>query len=228
VAGQELGDLYYLDCARLNLGLYQPDVNVIMDLAPHDISIINFVLGSQPSTVTAWGSRHVHPQFEDVAHLRLEYDDLGVRANIHVSWLNPNKVRRVTAVGSKKMAVYDDMAGDERIRIYDKAVIPAESEDGPLSGVAYHQGGMEAPFVEFSEPLSIQDQQFLSCALQGVRPAADGLSGLAVVKALECAQISLEEQRPVRLDELDAALRAHPQAPPQSVPDGLLAGGLRG
>lgn len=223
IVGRELGDLYYLDCARLNLGLYQSDVNVVMDLAPHDISITNFVLRSQPSTVTAWGSRHIHPELEDVAYLRLDYEEVGVRANIHVSWLDPSKVRRVKAVGSKRMAVYDDMAGDERIRIYHKAVA-ATNGNGPLCGVAYHRGGMEAPFVAFSEPLAVQDQQFLDCALHGVSPAADGLCGLAVVKALECAQISLEEQRPVRLDELDVA----PQIGSRPPSENLLTEGRRG
>lgn len=203
IADHALGDLYYLDCARLNLGLYQRDVNVIMDLAPHDISIANYVLGSQPTTVTAWGSRHVHPDFEDVAYLRLDYEELGVRTNIHVSWLDPNKVRRVTAVGSRKMAVYNDMAGDERIRVYDKAAMTAAEGDGPLSGVAYHQGGMESPYVPFSEPLAVQDLQFVNCILDGTRPTVDGASGLAVVKVLECAQLSLAQQRPVRLDEID-------------------------
>jgi predicted dehydrogenase len=197
-----LGRLFYLDCARLNLGLYQRDVNVILDLAPHDISITNFVLGSRPTTVTVWGSRYVHPEHEDVAYLRLDYGDLGVRANIHVSWLDPRKVRRITAVGSRKMVVYDDMADGERIRIYDKSAIPPEDGDTPLSGVAYHLGDMVAPFVPFAEPLAVQDQHFVDCIANDSRPCVDGASGLAVVQALECAQISLREQRPVALAEV--------------------------
>ena len=126
VRAQELGELYYLDSARLNLGLYQHDVNVIVDLAPHDISIINYVLGRTPVAVQAWASRHAHRRLEDVAYLRLHYDDClddgGLSANIRVSWLDPCKVRRITAVGSMKMAVYDDLAAEERIRILDKGV----------------------------------------------------------------------------------------------------------
>ena len=194
--------LFYLDCARLNLGLYQTDVNVILDLAPHDISISNFVLGSRPTTVTAWGSRHVHPQHEDVAYLRLDYADLGVRANIHVSWLDPHKVRRITAVGSKKMVVYNDMADGERIRVYDKSAVPPDDSDGPLSEVAYHLGDIVSPFVPFAEPLAVQDQHFVDCIVNGSAPVVDGSSGLAVVQALECAQISLREQRPVALAEV--------------------------
>jgi predicted dehydrogenase len=199
---RELGQLFYLDCARLNLGLYQDDVNVIVDLAPHDISITNFVLGSRPTTVTAWGSRHVHPEHEDVAYLRLDYADVGVQANIHVSWLSPEKVRRITAVGSKKMVVYDDLAVDERIRVFDKSAVPPEEGDGPLSRVAYHLGGVVSPFVAFAEPLAVQDQHFVDCIRDGSRPSNDGCSGLTVVQVLECAQISLREQRPVALTEV--------------------------
>ena len=200
--GGEIGRPFYLDCARLNLGLYQTDVNVILDLAPHDISISNFVFGSPPTTVTAWGSRYVHPQHEDVAYLRLDYADLGVRTNIHVSWLDPHKVRRVTAVGSKKMVVYNDMADGERIRVYDKSAISPGEGDGPLSQFAYHLGDIVSPFIPFAEPLAVQDQHFIDCVANGSRPSVEGSSGLAVVQVLECAQISLREQRPVALTEV--------------------------
>jgi predicted dehydrogenase len=200
--GGHLGQLFYLDCARLNLGLYQPDVNVILDLAPHDVSISNFVLGSSPTTVTAWGSRHVHPEYEDVAYLWFDYADLGVRTNIHVSWLDPHKVRRITAVGSKKMVVYNDMADGERIRVYDKAAVPPDASDGPLSGVAYHLGDIVSPFVPFAEPLAVQDQHFVDCIISNSAPVVNGSSGVAVVQVLECAQISLREQRPVALAEV--------------------------
>ena len=200
---RELGKLFYLDCARLNLGLYQLDVGVIMDLAPHDISIANFVLGSQPTAVTAWGARHVHPEYEDVAHLLLDYAEIGVRANIHVSWLSPVKVRKVTAIGSKKMAVFDDLGDDERVRLFDKAALSPESSDGPLSRVAYHLGDVVSPYVPFTEPLAAQDQHFIDSILRKSSLATDGSSGLAVVRVLECAQISLREQRTVPLAEVE-------------------------
>jgi predicted dehydrogenase len=218
VRGGQLGRLFYLDCARLNLGLYQEDVNVILDLAPHDISISNFVLGSRPTTVTAWGSRHVHPEHEDVAYLRLDYADLGVRTHIHVSWLDPHKVRRITAVGSKKMVVYNDMADGERIRVYDKSAVPPDS-DGPLSGVAYHQGDVVSPYVAFAEPLAVQDQQFTDCIINNSAPSVNGSTGIAVVQVLECAQISLREQRPVALAEV-----AQPRGASQAIPDAAFAG----
>ena len=197
-----LGRLFYLDCQRLNLGLYQADVNVILDLAPHDVSISNFILGSQPTTITAWASRNVHPEHEDVAYLRLDYADLGMRANIHVSWLSPEKVRRITAVGTKRMAVYNDLAEDERIRVYDKSAMPPSEADGPLSQVAYHLGDIVSPFVAFAEPLAIQDQHFVDCIINRSPPSVDGSSGLAVVQALECAQLSLREGRPVAMAEV--------------------------
>jgi predicted dehydrogenase len=206
----QLGRLFYLDCERLNLGLYQADVNVILDLAPHDISISNFVLGSQPTTITAWASRHVHPEHEDVAYLRLDYADLGVRTNVHVSWLSPEKVRRVTAAGSERMAVYNDMSDSDRIRVYDKSVVPPSEAVGPLSQVAYHLGDIVSPFVAFAEPVAVQDQHFVDCIINDSRPSVDGSSGLAVVQALECAQISLREDRPVALAEVAAHHRGLP------------------
>jgi predicted dehydrogenase len=216
----QLGRLFYLDCERLNLGLYQADVNVILDLAPHDISISNFVLGAQPTTVTAWASRHVHPEHEDVAYVRLDYADLGVRTTIHVSWLSPEKVRRVTAVGSQRMVVYNDMADGERIRVYDKAAVPPSEADGPLSQVAYHLGGIVSPFVAFAEPLAVQDQHFVDCIINGSAPSVDGSSGLAVVQALECAQISLREQRPVALAEVTQRHSAGLSVPGQTIAPG--------
>jgi len=203
VQSRELGDLYYLDSARLNMGLYQHDVNVICDLAPHDISIANSVLGRAPTSVRAWGSPHVHPSLEDVAYLRLDYADLGVQANIHISWLDPQKVRRTTAVGSKKMAVYDDMATEERIRVYDKAVLPAAGNGHTaVAPMDYHHGAITSPVITFDEPLAVQDRHFVDCIANDRRPRSDGASGLAVVQVIEAAQLSLAEDRRVLIDEV--------------------------
>jgi predicted dehydrogenase len=211
VQSQELGDLYYLDSARLNMGLYQSDVNVVFDLAPHDISIANYVLGSTPTSVQAWGSHHVDPVFEDVAYLRLDYADLGVRANIHVSWLDPRKVRVVKAVGSKKMAVYDDMAVDERIRVHDKAVLPA-TDGRAYPKVGYHHGAITSPVVSFDEPLAVQARHFVECLDTGREPQTDGANGLAVVQVMEAAQLSLAQERRVRLEEVLPTPRASMEA----------------
>jgi predicted dehydrogenase len=204
IARGELGDLYYIDSARLNLGLYQPDVNVIYDLAPHDISIINYVLGRTPVAVEAWGCSHAHSRFEDVAYLRLYYDDMRMSANIHVSWLDPCKVRRMTAVGSKKMAVYNDLAAEEKIRIHDKGVVSPEDAGASMAEMpmSYRYGDITSPFVRFDEPLMVEDRHFAECIATGRPPRTDGVSGLAVVQVLECANRALREGRRVYLGEV--------------------------
>ena len=224
VHGKELGELYYVDSARLNLGLYQDDVNVILDLAPHDVSIINHVLGRKPVAVQAWAARHAHQRLEDVAYLHLFYDDFfdgrGLSANIHVSWLDPCKVRRVTAVGSEKMVVYDDLAQDERIRVLDKGVSFPES-GGNLTQppMSYRYGDILVPFVAADEPLAVQDRHFVDCIMNGLVPLTDGENGLAVVEVLEAAQLSRRLGRPVLLAELHSPAHATHELGPVSVYD---------
>jgi len=203
VRNRDLGQLYYLDCARLNLGLYRTDVGVIADLAPHDISIANFVLGSRPTTVSAWAARYVDPQHEDVAHIRLDYADVGVRANVHVSWLSPVKVRQITMAGSRRMAVYDDLSDDDRIRLYDRSAVLTADGGSTAQQVAYHRGDTMSPQVDLAEPLVTQDQHFIDCIRTGRQPSSDGSSGLGVVQAVEAAELSVREQRPVALAEVD-------------------------
>jgi predicted dehydrogenase len=210
VASGELGRIYYLDSARLNLGKYQSDVNVVWDLAPHDVSIMNFVLGSSPSTVQAWGATHAHWELEDVAYVRLQYADLGMTAQIHVSWLDPCKVRRLTVVGGRKMAVYNDLADEERIRIYDKGVVAAPTQDMHGVPMSYRYGGITSPYVTLQEPLALQDQHFVDCVRTGQRPQTDGQNGLRVVEVLEAAARSMARQRAVPMPRsgADAQLTA--------------------
>lgn len=217
VRSREIGDLYYLDTARLNLGLYQSDVNVILDLAPHDISILNYILGRQPTSVQCWASRHAHRILEDVAYLRLSYTDPDVFANVHVSWLDPRKVRRVTLVASKKMVVYNDLASEERIRIHDKGVLQMSGHDDDTHPpMSYRYGDVVAPYLTMNEPLVVEDRHFVDCIFTGNRPMTDGASGLAVVEILECAQRSLNEVRPVHVCEVQPAQTvSEVAAPPQ-------------
>ena len=221
VRSKELGELYYLDSARLNLGLYQHDVNVILDLAPHDVSIINHVVGRKPVAVQAWAARHAHQRLEDVAYLHLFYDDFfdgrGLSANIHVSWLDPCKVRKVTAVGSEKMVVYDDLAQDERIRVLDKGVcFPENGDNLTQPPMSYRYGDILVPFVTADEPLAVQDRHFVDCITNGRTPLTDGESGLAVVEVLEAAQLSRRLGRPVLLAELGSHAHVPHQLGPVS------------
>ncbi|MGH8899566.1 MAG: Gfo/Idh/MocA family protein [Egibacteraceae bacterium] len=208
VASGELGDIHYIDTARLNLGMYQQDVNVVWDLAPHDVSIVDYILQSTPQRVHAWGGLHAHSFLEDVAYLRLEYTQVGVDVQVHVSWLDPCKVRRVTVVGSEKMAVYNDLATEEPIRIYNKGVAPAARgaalTDPPMS---YRYGDIVSPFIQFEEPLRVEDQHFVECILEGRTPDTDGASGLAVVKVLEAATTALWEGRPVHVEQRELTFR---------------------
>lgn len=212
VASGDLGDIYYVDTARLNLGLYQSDVNVVWDLAPHDVSIANHVLRAEPDVVQAWGRSHAHTSLEDVAYIRLHYAALDVTAQIHVSWLDPHKVRRVTVVGSRRMAVYNDLASEERLRIYDKGVDRGLDRAGVASAdghpeqvpMSYRIGDIVSPYIDFAEPLALEDEHFVTCIRDGTRPWTDGRNGLAVVRAVEAAQLALHEQRPVHLDRVGA------------------------
>ena len=209
VESGELGEIRYIDCARLNLGLYQDDVNVIWDLAPHDISIVNFILGEPPTGVSAWGQDHAGRGFEDVAHMKLRYANTGIYAYIHVSWLDPCKVRRVTIVGSEKMAVYNDMATEGKVRIYDVG-IDAESEYP--DPVTYRRGDIYAPSFECHEPLAEQAKQVLHSVRTGAAPRTNGESGLAVARVLEASDRALRSGTEVLLDEamIDITIEARP------------------
>ena len=190
----ELGRLHYLDAARLSLGLYRHDVNVLWDLAAHDISITNLLLGTVPDRVSAWGDRHTAGFAEDVAALRMEFHDRDVVSTVRASWLDPEKVRRTTVVGAEKMAIYDDADPEARIRIYDRGrrLRVRLGSDEPME-VSYRDNGTEMPYVAFREPLKVQAREFLLCCTTGQRPVADGRSGLDLVSVLEAADRSLSE-----------------------------------
>lgn len=217
VSTGELGNTRYIDTARLNLGLYQKDVNVVWDLAAHDVSILNFLLGRLPATVSAWGHNHATDGLEDVAHLQLRYEDSPLSAYLHVSWLDPCKVRRVTVVGSEKMAVYNDVATNERIRVYDVGVAPSSAvDDLQAMPMSYRYGDIVSPYIPFEEPLGVEDGHFIDCARHDARPLSDGASGLAVVRVLEAASVALSTGAEVSVDgignRLDRTDPAHGRA----------------
>jgi predicted dehydrogenase len=189
----ELGRVLYVDSARLSLGLYQRDVNVIWDLAPHDISIASYLLDELPVATSVWAHRNIGPWREDVAYLRLDFPS--THAFVHVSWLNPQKVRRTTVVGERRMAVYDDMSDNERIRIYDIGVDPADIDNPHMAHempVTYRTGNIISPFVPFREPLLVQDREFVDSIRSGVRSATPGERGLDIVRVLASTDVSME------------------------------------
>jgi predicted dehydrogenase len=186
-----LGDIYYAHAQRLNLGLFQRDINVIWDLAPHDVSILMYVLGSEAVDVRADGGAYVQPGIEDVAHLQLVFPDR-VQAQIHVSWLDPNKVRRITVVGSRRMAVYDDVETIEKIRVYDKGVdAPPHTDTFGEFQLSYRYGDITIPHLPGTEPLRLECEHFLECIQNGTPPLTDGQHGVSVVRVLEGAQASI-------------------------------------
>jgi predicted dehydrogenase len=188
----ELGELLYISSVRANLGLFQRDTNVVWDLATHDVSIILFLLGGQmPEGVSCQGQGHYRHEVEDVALLTLRFAR-NVVAFVHVSWLDPNKIRRTTVVGSRKMLVYDDTAAQEKIRIYDKGVsmMPYYDSYGEFQ-FAYRYGDILAPRIEETEPLGVECRHFMECLRNNVTPRTDGLCGLRVVKVIEAANRSL-------------------------------------
>jgi len=187
----ELGTIYYIDAVRVNLGLYQHHCNVMWDLAPHDISVFMYLLGETPEFVSASGRSFVMNTKHDVAYLSLGFPS-GKFAHAHVSWINPNKVRRITIVGSKKMAVYDDIQAMERIKIFDKGVnLPPYTDSFADFQFSYRHGDMVSPYVDFIEPLHAEAQHFVDCITNGWQPVSDGQNGLDVVRVLEAADKSL-------------------------------------
>jgi len=212
VADDGIGDIYYYDSVRVNLGLFQHDVNVVWDLAVHDLSIIDYVLPMRPVAVSATGLGHVTGQPENIAYLTLFFD-APLIAHVHVNWLAPVKVRRTLIGGSRKMIVYDDLEPSEKIKVYDKGITVNGSGHDPNAAstpnyqmlVGYRAGDMWAPHLDMSEALSVEMRQFIECIEQGRQPIADAASGLRVIQILEAASQSLRQRG--RAIELQAERR---------------------
>jgi len=199
IRNQELGEIYYIYSQRLNLGVVRQDVNAMWNLAPHDISIALRWLGAMPAAVNAQGYTYLQEGVEDVVYLNLEFAD-GVAVHIHVSWLDPGKVRRMTVVGSEKMVVYDDASTEAKIQLFDKG-IDRQHIDGSLGDfdsfgkfqLIQRAGDVLIPRIDFVEPLKVECAHFVECIAQNKTPITDGENGLRVVKVLEAATQSLAQ-----------------------------------
>ncbi|MBD0415656.1 Gfo/Idh/MocA family protein [Oryzicola mucosus] len=202
-----LGEIYYYDSVRVNLGLFQHDISVIWDLAVHDLSIMDFVLPSRPVAVSATGMSHVPGEPENIAYLNLLFDN-NMIAHIHVNWLAPVKVRRTLIGGSRKMIVYDDLEPSEKIKVYDKGITLGDSATAKgdkvyQALVGYRTGDMWAPHLDVAEALGLELREFVKCIEHNETPIADGQAGLRVVRILEAASLSLSQRgRLVELEQM--------------------------
>jgi predicted dehydrogenase len=188
----DIGEIRYISARRLNLGLFQKDINVAWDLAPHDLSIILHIIGERPLTVNCTGSAHITPGVEDVTAMFLQFKN-DCSAIVHSSWLDPRKIREMTIVGSKRMIVYDDISAQEKIKIFDARVDrPPHYDTLAEFHYAYHYGDIYSPYVKQEEPLKTECQHFLDCIKEGKMPLTSGAKGMEVVKILEASSDSLE------------------------------------
>jgi len=212
----DIGDIRYIAARRLNLGLYQKDINVAWDLAPHDLSIILHIMGEPPLSVNCQGSAHVTPGVEDVTMMHMEFRK-NRSAVVHSSWLDPRKIREMTIVGSKRMIVYDDVSQLEKIRIFDARVErPPHYDSFAEFQYAYHYGDMYAPHIKLEEPLKTECQHFLECVKTGQTPLTNGTRGLEVVRVLEACSVSLKlNGNPIRFVDGKFSPAASPCPLPQ-------------
>jgi predicted dehydrogenase len=189
-----LGKIYYYDSVRINLGLFQHDVNVLWDLAVHDLSIMNYVLGKNPLAVAATGISHVPREPENIAYLTCFFEE-DLIAHIHVNWLAPVKIRKTLIGGDKQMIVYDDLEASEKVKVYDKGIVVNDKPEGIYKLlVDYRTGDMWAPQLDTAEALRYEASCFVESIKNGTPPIADGRAGLRVVHILEAATLSLSQK----------------------------------
>ena len=205
VRNNELGDIYYYDSVRINLGLFQQDVDVLWDLAVHDLSIMDFVLSQQAVVVSATGLSHVQGNPKNIAYMTMFFDGPMI-AHVHASWLAPVKVRRTLLGGSRRMIVFDDLETSEKIRVYDSGIsVDPSPENLYQMLIGYRTGDMWAPKLAVSEALAVEAAHFVDCVTRGARPQTDGEAGLRVVRLLEAASASMQSYgRPVEIQGVAA------------------------
>ena len=194
ISSGELGEIYYFDSVRVNLGLFQKDINVIWDLAPHDLSVMDYIIGERPISVVATGSSHMPGGIEDIAYVTVKFKS-NLIAHFHVNWMSPVKIRKIIIGGNKKMVVFDDLDPSEKIKIYDKGVELSKPDRKSVyqSLIQYRIGDMYAPNVDSKEALSIEVEHFADCIKNKKRPVTDGESGLRVVRILAAADKSIKK-----------------------------------
>jgi predicted dehydrogenase len=198
----ELGDLYYIDSTRINLGLFQHDVNVIWDLAPHDLSIVDHMIGSPARSISAWGCAHANADIEDIAYVNVDYGER-MMATFHVNWLSPVKIRQIIFAGSRKSIIFNELNTTEPVKVYGRGIDVSESEavSGTISAeqkrkllVGYRTGDVWSPHVDAGEALQAAVTHFAECIRERRKPLSDGELGLRVVKSLEAATRSIRAQ----------------------------------
>jgi predicted dehydrogenase len=190
----DLGEIYYYDSVRINLGLFQHDVNVLWDLAVHDLSIMDYVLGQTPASVSATGLSHVDGEPENIAYMTMFFDRRLI-AHVHVNWLAPVKVRRTLLGGSRRMVVFDDLEASEKVKVYDRGISVNPSPENVYQMlIGYRAGDMWAPQLPLAEALQVEARHFIECIEQQKRPTTDGHAGLRVVRLLEAATRSMAQR----------------------------------
>jgi predicted dehydrogenase len=197
-----VGDLLYYDSMRINLGLFQHDVDVIWDLAVHDFAIMQHLLPGQPVAITATGMSHVSGRMENIAYITVFYEN-NLIAHINVNWLSPVKVRRTIIGGSKQMVIYDDLETIEKVKVYDSGItVTNNPEDVYKLLIGYRNGDMHSPRTDGAEALAVEARHFADCIANGTAPITDGRAGLEVIRLLEAASLSMKDRG--RLVELPA------------------------
>ena len=191
ITSGELGDVYYIYTHRLNLGVVRKDENAWWSLAPHDVSVILYLFGGEPTVVTSQGQAYLRQGVEDVVFTQMKFAD-GRMAAVHVSWLDPHKIRKMTLVGTKKMATFDDMEATEKLKVYDKAANVTPGSVSYEDSISLRQGDILIPFVKGGEPLRTECLHFIECIKNDQTPLSDGRDGLRVVKVLDAATRSLK------------------------------------
>lgn len=194
LAKGEIGDMYYFDSVRINLGLFQHDINVIWDLAPHDLAVMDHLVSEEPISITATGSSHTPSRHEDIAYITLQFRSSFI-AHFHVNWMSPVKIRKIIIGGSRKMLVFDDLDPSEKIKLYDKGIRVTKTDKNSIyqSLVQYRIGDIYSPSIDSTEALKAVICHFADCIKNHKTPVTDGIAGLRVVRLLEAADKSLKK-----------------------------------